>query len=330
MAINVLITSASRKVGLVKAFKRALAEEGGGQVIAIDASPRSAALYFADKGYVVPSGLGQDFLTTVQDICQKHHVRLLIPTRDEELPFFAEHRVSFQEIGVTVMVPEPEVIKTCQDKLLFITFCRERGFLVPKTYDTVKEIERFPVFVKERFGKGSKWAFRVDSASELQALLPRLKEPILQEYIEAPEYTIDLFADFSGQVLSVVPRERLFVLGGESFVGRTCKNWDIIEEATRLAQALGLVGHNTIQCFWHEEQVKFIEVNRRYGGGANLGFTAGAFTPRMLVRLVLGREVKPSIGEFEDGYYMLRYTEDLFLNEQELKQVERFHQSGAV
>jgi len=138
------------------------------------------------------------------------------------------------------------------------------------------------------------------------------------------EYTVDLFADFSGKVLSVVPRERLSIFGGESFIGKTCKNWGIINESMRLAKSLRLIGHNTIQCFWQDGQVKFIEVNPRYGGAANLGFAAGAFTPQMLVCLILGKEIKPSIGDFEDGLYMLRYTEDLFLGEEEIKQIERF------
>ena len=328
--MNILMTSVSRKVALVNAFKQALAEEVGGQVIAIDASPRSAALYFADKAYIVPSGLDQDFLEAVKGICQKDDVQLLIPTRDEELPFFAAIHESFKRIGVTIMVPEPEVVKTCQDKREFIDFCIKHGFPVPKTYEKAEDVIQFPVFIKERMGKGSKWTFRVENASELDDLLARLKDPIIQEYIQAPEYTIDLFADFSGQVISVVPRERLYIFGGESFIGRTSKKWEIIQEAMQLAQALRLVGHNTIQCFWHKKQVKFIEVNPRYGGAANLSFAAGAFTPHMLVRLVLGKKVEPCVGQFRDGYYMLRYTEDLFLSEQEIKQIERFHQDRAL
>lgn len=265
--MNVLITSASRKVALVKAFRRALEEEGGGQVVAIDASPRSPALYFADQGYIVPAGLGEDFLTAVYGICVKHDVQLLVPTRDEELPLFAVLRDSLRQMGITVMVPGPEVVRTCQDKRLFIHFCQKHGFLVPRTYGNPEEVEGFPVFVKERIGKGSRWTFRVETASELENLLARLRDPIIQQWVDGPEYTVDLFADFSGQILSVVPRERLVTFDGESFVGRTCKDWDIIREAARLAQTLGLVGHNTIQCFWHEGRIKFIEVNPRYGGG---------------------------------------------------------------
>lgn len=330
--MNVLITSASRKVGLIKAFHRALSQEGGGQVIAVDANPRSAALYFADKGYVVPPGLDASFLEAIQSICQKHDIKLLIPTRDEELPVFAIAKSAMQSLGVTVMVPELHVVKVCQDKRSFIEFCLRNGLSVPKTYkaaeiDTVSE---FPLFLKERFGKGSKWTFLAESRQDLEYLLRHLKEPIVQQYIDAQEYTVDLFADFSARVITVVPRERLSIFGGESFVGRTCKNWDIIREAVRVAGTLELKGHNTIQCFLHDGKVKFIEVNPRYGGGASLSFAAGAFTPRYLVRLVMGKEVEPAIGEFEDGCIMLRYTEDIFLSGQEVNRVERIDKSSTV
>jgi len=57
---------------------------------------------------------------------------------------------------------------------------------------------------------------------------------------------------------------------------------------------------------------------------ANLGFAAGAFTPRMLVRLVLGREVKPCVGDFKDNLYMLRYTDDIFVDKDKMKQIAHF------
>ncbi len=319
--MNVLITSASRKVSLVKAFQHALAEEGGGKVITIDASPRSAALYVADESYITPPGTGKDFIERVQDICRKHDIRLVVPTRDEELPIFSNERDNFLEMGITVMVPDLSVVQTCLDKRLFIDFCMSNGFLVPKTYSPDKLFSALdlPLFIRGRFGKGSTTAFRVDTLEELEYLLKKLDNPVIQECIDADEYTIDLFADLEGNIISVVPRKRLFVLGGESFVGITSKNWNLIDEAVRLAKALKLTGHNTIQCFLKDDKVLFIEVNPRYGGGANLGFASGAFTPRYLVQIVAGQSPAPRIGEFKDRLLMLRYTDDLFLEEKEVR-----------
>jgi carbamoyl-phosphate synthase large subunit len=144
--------------------------------------------------------------------------------------------------------------------------------------------------------------------------LKQVPEAIIQEFIKAPEYTIDLFSDFSGKVISVIPRERIQTFGGESFVGKTVSSSVLFREAARLATKLGLIGHNTIQCFLENDAVKFIEVNPRFGGGAHLGFAAGAPTPLFLVKLLKGEILKPRIGKFKDNYLMLRYTEDMFFD----------------
>lgn len=313
--MNILITSASRKVSLVQAFQRALA--GQGRVIAVDSSPYSPALYLADEHRLVPPSSDPHFVDHLVGLCQELEIRLLVPTRDEELVFFAENRSRFEAVGTKVHVSDPNAIRTCQDKWAFYTFCVKHGFGTPHTYDSadLPEYLAYPVFMKPRWGKGSAGAKRVDTAMELQTLLDRWPAMVIQEYLQAPEFTLDVFADFLGRVLSVVPRERLRVMAGESYVGCTRKEARLIEEGMRLVKALGLIGHNTVQCFLHKGEVKFIEVNPRYGGGANLGFAAGAPTPLYLVKLLNGEWLNPMIGDFRDNYVMLRYTNDLFLDE---------------
>lgn len=320
MSVNVLITSASRKVSLIKAFRQVLSEEGGGEVIAVDSNPLSAALYFADHHYIIQPGNGTEFIETIIDLCQKHNIHLIVPTRDEELPVFAEARKQFLEIGVSIMVPDISVIHLCQDKRLFIKFCIQNDISVPKTYclGELSDGTRYPLFIRGQFGKGSINVSKVNTPDDLRYSLTKLKNPVIQEYINAEEYTVDLFADFSGKVISVVPRERIRILGGESFIGMTSKNNKIIDESIRLAQALNLTGHNTIQCFLHEGKVLFIEVNPRFGGAANLGFAAGACTPRYLIQLLKGVPVNPRIGEFKNQYIMLRYTEDYFFQKEQM------------
>lgn len=316
--MNILITSGSRKITLIRAFQQALQQAGPGKVIAVDVSPYAPGLYLADDHYLVPASNSPGFLAHLLDLCDRQQVKLLVPTRDEELPLFAAHAQEFAAVGTHVMVSSPATISLCQDKKQFISFCQANGFAVPKVHADLTTDLVFPVFVKPRFGKGGAHATRVDSPEELAYALCTVPEPIVQEFIWAPEYTIDLFCDFAGQVLSVVPRERISVVGGESYVGKTVRNTALIDAASRLAISLGLLGHNTIQCFLAGDAVRFIEVNPRFGGGAHLGFAAGVLTPLLLVKLLKGEPIEPGLLAFKANYVMLRYTEDIFVDEDKL------------
>lgn len=320
--MNVLITSASRKVGLVKAFKRALARADGGKVIATDVNPLSPALYFADDYFMVPFSKNPKFMEIMLDMCEDLNIQLLIPTRDEELLLFSENKEKFSEIGTQIMVSDAETIKICQDKELFIDFCQNNNFKIPKTYKNVNNLPQleFPLFIKPKMGKGGMQTFKANSEEELNLILNFVENPIIQEFIDAPEYTIDLFTDFSGKVISAVPRERVNVWGGESLVTRTFKNQLIMDETIKLAENLNLLGHNTIQCFFANDEVIFIEVNPRFGGAASLSFAAGADSPSFLIKLMEGKDLKPMISNFKEDYIALRYVEDMFIEESSLEE----------
>jgi carbamoyl-phosphate synthase large subunit len=328
--LNVLITSASRKVSLVRAFQSALQAEGGGTVIAVDASSLSPALYIADKHFIVPRSGAPGFVNFMIKLCSSLKVDLLIPTRDEELPIFAKSKERFAKVGTRVMVADKKAVETCQDKKQFIQFCQKHGFATPRGYDKKESKKlRFPVFVKPRYGKGGMQAMRVNSGKELEIAMKNIPDAIIQEYVQAPEFTIDLFANFAGKIISVVPRERIAIFSGESFISKTSKNPLLIEESVRMANALHLVGHNTIQCFLDKGKVKFIEVNPRFGGAANLGFAAGAMTPLFLIKLIKGEALQPRVGDFKDNYVMMRYTEDLLLPADDLTR-RKFDESNIV
>jgi len=314
--MNVLITSASRKVALVRAFKDAMRRvlpEGG--VIAVDTNAYAPALYEADAGYLVPRSDIPDFLSYLVEFCLKRDIKLVIPTRDEELLFFAEHSQVFLQHGIRVMIGSSEVIRRCLDKESFLRFCSRHGFAFPKLWLTndLGNPAIYPVFLRPRSGKGGRGTKKIDSKAELDALIDDLKEVLIQEYIDAPEYTVDLFADFRGKAISAVPRKRLLVWGGESFVTVTDNNPGIIRETVRLAEAIGLVGHNTIQCFLRDGKPLFIEINPRFGGAFHLSIRAGADSPGYLLRMILGEELESRLGQFTDHLAMSRYVEDTFL-----------------
>ncbi|MEE9173729.1 MAG: hypothetical protein V3U30_01990 [Thermoplasmata archaeon] len=134
--MNVLITSASRKVSLIRAFQQAVADTGGGQVIAVDVSPLAAALYRADAHFLVPRSDDEAFLPSLMDLCQREEVSLVIPTRDEELPEFAKHRESLEEVGIRVMVPSVDAVEIAQDKRRFAEFASANASGTTSDFDS--------------------------------------------------------------------------------------------------------------------------------------------------------------------------------------------------
>lgn len=316
---NILITSASRKVSLVRNFKKAL--NGSAKVIAADINPESPALYFADDYVIVPRSDDPNFMNFILDFCKNNEIKLIIPTRDEELILFSKNRELFNEIGVKLMVSDVGAIEICQDKEKFIEFCKDNDFGIPKTYNGIASVsdEDFPLFLKPVVGKSGADTFKIDSMDELKKVLGKGSDFIIQECVEAPEYTIDLFADFNGRVISAVPRQRVSVWGGESLVTKTVKNEDIIKATVDLSEKLKLKGHNTIQCFLDDGAIKFIEINPRFGGAASISFKAGANSAEFLIKLLNDEKLESKIGDFKDNLVSLRFVEDYFIDSDDLE-----------
>jgi carbamoyl-phosphate synthase large subunit len=322
MELNILITSISRKIWLIKAFKDALREEGiRGKIISSDISLLSAGLYVSDKHYITHPSTAEGFISEIIGICKKENIKLLVPTRNGELPVFAANKEKFEKKGTRVMVSMLDVIETCNDKYKLYRFLKKNDIPTPVTF-LPHELDfapsRYPLLVKSRGGSGSKDVFKVKNEKELKFFIDYVPDPIVQEFIEGKEYTVDVFSDFKGKVLSVVPRERIEMVAGESYKAKTVKDIRIIEFAKNFAEKAGTVGHITMQLIKTGGSIKLIEVNPRFGGAAILGIKSGNNTPLLLVRLIAAKKVESQIGIFKENLIMLRYTKDIFISDGEV------------
>ncbi len=319
--MNVLITSASRKVSLVDSFSEALG--GRGNVIAADITQWAAAMHVADQSVIVPRSDSGDFVKAILEICEELNVGLVIPTRDEELPILAKAIDDFTAIGTRVHVSSPQSIASCLDKRAFHQFCLEHGFAIP-TVVADPGATNAPLFVRPRFGKGNTGTYAVQTPSELAQLQQQwttiADAVVVNHLMDAPEFTIDVFLALDGVATSAVPRERMQVVAGESYVGRTVNDPELAAESIRLCQMMGLTGHNTVQAFRTPNGFEFIEVNPRFGGGAALSMAAGAPSPRWLIQETAGIPFDPAPGSFQPELVMLRYTRDVWISESELAQ----------
>jgi carbamoyl-phosphate synthase large subunit len=299
----------------VRAFRDAQVRLGGGRVLASDLSPWSPALLEADAVAYLPRTDDPAFLDSLVRTCAEEHIGLVVPTRDGELPIFAAARERLASDGTAVLVSPREVVDLCRDKIKFAEAVTVAGFDSPRIFPA--EEAPLPAFVKDRFGAGGRGATKVETrdglAAALAAIVAMSGEPVVQEYLEAPEYTIDVFVDPDGRAISCVPRERISVVAGESVVSRTVRDIGLRDATLQLCATLGLTGHVTVQAFRTPARIAFLEVNPRYGGAANLGFAAGAPTPEFAIRCARGERLEPRLDEYEADLVMLRYADDRFV-----------------
>jgi len=317
VSLNVLITAGSRRVPLVQAFQRAVRTTGGGRVVVTDVNPLSPTVYVADRSYEVPLSTDPGYLEAIERICTDERVSLVVPTIDDELLLFAEVTPRFADRGIRVAVSGPKTIGACNDKYQTWRVLSARGLPVAETYlpSDLPAAPSFPLFIKPRFGRGGVGAFPVRSDRELAFFVQYVADPVLQPYLNGPEFTIDVLSDFTGRVLSAVPRERVVIRAGVVDRGRTVRDEALVSLGALCAEALECVGAINIQCRIVNGQPVIFEINPRFSGGIPLTIAAGADFPHMLVQAARGREVSPAIGRFRDALWMTSYETSVFVPE---------------
>lgn len=316
--LNVLITAASRRVPLVRAFQQALARPGvRGRVVVTDVNRMSPAVHVADRAFRVPYSNDPAYLDEIASICRAQDISLIVPTIDDEVPLFAGARADFEASGIRVAVASPETASVCADKYSTCTTLRRAGIAAAETWlpSTLPASWTLPLFIKPRAGRGGVQAFRAVTRDEVQFFLKYVHDPVIQEYLDGPEYTLDMLCDFDGQPLSIVPRQRVVVRAGVMDRGHTCNDPALIDLARQCAGELRFAGAANIQCRVVDGVPTVFEINPRFSGGIPLTIAAGADFAAMLVDLAIGRTVRPAIGDFTPDLWMSSYETSVFLQD---------------
>lgn len=309
---NVLITSVAAKVLLVRAFRDALADEG--QVFTCDARQQCAGGLASDGHHAVLPLADPAALHQLLELCDRKEIGLLVPTRDGELSFLAEHAESFRAIGTHVLVPALEDLRRCQDKRAFTLHLQANR--LPSIPIVSARDATLPAFIRPLRGAAGAGARRIDTRAEIDALRDG-DDVLVHPMIMAPEYSIDLLMHpVSRKAVQAVCRERVQIVGGESKISRVIDHPRLAELSGQLGEAFGLVGHNTVQAFDDAERgVLFIEVNPRFGGASNLSIQAGLDSPARILAM-LRDEVEPiEPRPIRFGTTMYRYSDDFIVQE---------------
>lgn len=317
--VRLLFTCAGRRIELIQAFLRAGRALGLKTVVHVaDAEPYFAAACLADRAHPVPPVRSAEYIPALRKIARREKIDLVIPLLDPELPSLSEARHQFARFGCHVVISSARAVAACSDKLATYEFLTRHGIPTPRTWlpEEILKLKRhrFPYFLKPRRGSASKGNCVARNRDELEALLPRVPDGIVQEFLPGIEHTLDVYTGYDGQPRCVVPRRRIEVRGGEVTKALTVRHQGIIDTGVRVAEALAeCAGLITIQLFLAPDQtIRVIEINPRFGGGVPLAIHAGADFPKWLLAEWLGRRPRIRLDQFREGVMMLRYHQSFF------------------
>lgn len=292
---KILFTSIGRRVELIQAFRKAAFDSKTNLMIyGADMSTDAPALFYCDKTFQICRISDENYIPSLLNICKDNKIDLLIPTIDTDLLKLSENKVSFSKIGTTVMVSDYNMIKICRDKRLTYNFFVECGLNSPATFDDKDKYNlSYPCFIKPKDGSSSVNAFSVKNKNELCYLSTQVKDYIIQPFIQGEEYTVDIFCDFLGQPIYIVPRKRLATRSGEVLKTKIIYDSNIINDCKKLIDKFKPCGPLTVQLI-RETSTNidyYIEINPRYGGGAPLSIKAGANSPLAILSLLEGENL---------------------------------------
>ncbi|WP_031428386.1 ATP-grasp domain-containing protein [Flavimarina sp. Hel_I_48] len=319
--MNILITSAGKRVSLVKIFKtEATKQNPNARVLATDANPDlSAACQVADASFKVPRVGDSSYVETLLDICKSNDIQLIIPTIDTELLILAEYKNIFLEAGITPVICDKEFIHKCRDKRVIHDFFTEMRIDVAREF--TKDAYEFPLFIKPSDGSRSIDTFLVEEKKFMEERFFQEERFMFLEYISPQrfeEYTCDLYYDKQGYLKCAVPRKRIEVRDGEVNKGLTEHNALVPYIKEKMSFVEGARGCLTAQFFKEKDgdRVVGIEVNPRFGGGYPLSYLAGANFPKWIIdEYIFNKEVENNFDTWESNLLMLRYDNEILVHD---------------
>ena len=291
--IRILFTGVGRRIELIQAFRNAaLVLNKELKIYGTDMTSTAPATAYCDFTRKVVSMNDPRYIDGLLQICREDSIDLIIPTIDTDLLVLSVNKERFQAIGTRVMVSDPDKIRICRDKTYTSQFFVDCGLHAPAPTTSLKEYSGgYPAFIKPKDGSSSINAFRAENREELEVYARQVDDYIIQPFVSGREYTVDVFCDWDGTPLSIVPRERLQVRAGEVLKTQICMDQTMINESRSICAAFKPCGPITVQLIRDDDGVDwFIEINPRYGGGAPLSMKAGARSAETILRLLDGED----------------------------------------
>lgn len=310
--INIMMLGGARRVSMAELFKRS--GERIGREVNIVSYELMEQVPIALVGKVVV-GLRWSDPNVVADIvrvAKEYEIDIILPFVDGAIEIAS--KVKHQLPGVFIPVGDFETNRTMFDKVSAARAFENAGIPIPRTYTAINA--KMPAIAKPRKGSASRGIKIFHTLDELMQL-ENLGDYLVQEYLEnKDEYTVDCYVSQEGEILTIVPRVRLEVMGGEVTRTITCRNVTLDRLSREVIAKFNLRGPVTLQ-FLHDldrNRYLLMEVNPRLGGGVVCSIYAGAPITDYIIDESRGITLKPC-DDWAYNTLMARYQKEAIFYE---------------
>ena len=301
---DIILTYCWNRVGYT--ILRTLSEKGL-KVWVADTSKKNICSMskFCTGSFTYPDPFTEEeaFICVLKEKVTELKPRVLMPTHDESVVIM-RHREEFPK-ELVIPYESEEMLLNLANKAWATKMAKEAGCPIPKVYQSVEEVESYPVVFKTVIGNSAKGVYFPKAKDELLALMQEShgnvfskdSKMLLQEWIGGTDYSVDCVR-WDGFWKSSVYHALLTKTDG----GGTTTQREIVaapeleKYAKLLLDAVDFHGVCGLDFRYDPETGKsaFIEVNARFTGGLATPVAAGFNIPWAVYKLATeGRYDEP-------------------------------------
>lgn len=314
--MNILILAAGTRNKVVQYFKNAFS--GVGTVVATDASELGAAIYDADKYYIVPHITTPGYIDVILEICKKEKIVGVLSLIDPELSLLAENAEKFKAEGTTVIGSSYDLCEMALDKMQMYKWLMKHGYNCAQSWMDKEEFYKavdakkvtYPVFVKPYRGSASISISKVYDKETVDLLFAHNNDLMIQEFLNGQEIGADVYIDLiSGEVVSIFTKKKILMRAGETDKAVSFKDPMLFKLIEKFVLEAGYRGQIDIDIFDINGKYFISEVNPRFGGGYPHAYESGCDHMKLIMNNLKGIANKKNVGAYEEGVYMMKYNE---------------------
>ena len=179
------------------------------------------------------------FIDKLNCIIREYGIDMIIPAHDSVVLKLAQYSDKIDAIIVSSNLYACDI---CRSKKKTYDLFKD-VLPVPIVYNSIDDVDEFPVFLKPDVGQGAKGTKKVNNYEELKFYFEHSDDDLLiLEYLPNDEYTIDCFTDYNGNILYCEGRKRNRISNGISVSSIAVSNDKFIEYARIINEKLKMNG----------------------------------------------------------------------------------------